>query len=1040
MPTGLRIGIWVAAVAVAAGLGGLRAETVQVSTDEGTWMNVDVSPDGRQVVFDLLGNIYRIPIEGGDAVPVLEGRHWETQPRFSPDGTRLVFISDRSGADNIWTASASGGDPRQVTAEREHILNAPDWSPDGASIVARKHHVGKRTVGAGAIWLYPASGGAGRELAGPASLQKDQNEPVFSPLGDSILYSVDISPGHEFTYNKNPYRGIFAIFRHDLKRGTAAPIIGGIGGAVRPLISPDGRYVSYISRRELKTVLIAKDTQSGEERVLFEALDTDLQELWANSGYYPAYDWLPNGEEIVFWSGGKIRRVAVATGEVRDVPFRVRQAFEVTAPVKAKRQSLGPSFPVKALRWTQVSPKGDRVAFQALGKIYVADLAGGKPRRLTGEESLIEAFPAFSPDGDWVVYATWHDDELGSVRRTSLTGGETHVITRKPGHYVEPAASTDGARVAYRQVPANPMVAPKWATAPGVYENSWEGGAERLVTEDGSLPQYCGDGVRMFVMRRQPRPSKPPESWWPEDRSLVEVSREEATARPLITTDFAEEIRISSDCRWLAVVERGDVYVSAVDGERRRLPGDGGRYLSWSRDGRLFWSLGPDIHSVRLRGDSPDLEPKEARNVGFSAETDKPEQTIALVGGRIITMRGDEVIEDGVIVVRSGRIAEVGRTRDVEIPADAFVLPLEGRTVAPGMIDAHFHGHMKYGVRRHQTVLTRRNWQYYATLAFGVTTVYEPYALSTADIFADSELAKAGLIVAPRILSTGTALYGAEDEIKAVIDGPDDARKAVGRRAAYGAGGVKSYLQPRRDQRRQIIAAAREQGLLVTAEASMSPANAMAYVVDGHSSIEHRSLPARLYDDVVQLWSQTEVAYTPTILINTGGVPGENYWYARDEVWKHPILSRFVPMGVLFYFTVRRQVTPDADNSFLQPARSVKRLHDAGVRVLVGAHGQREGLSYHWELWHLAKGGMAPHDILRAATLDAARHFGLDSDLGSVEVGKLADLVVFEHDPLDDIYQSDRVTHVMMNGRLYEAATMDEIGPTPKPRDPFYFE
>jgi imidazolonepropionase-like amidohydrolase len=214
----------------------------------------------------------------------------------------------------------------------------------------------------------------------------------------------------------------------------------------------------------------------------------------------------------------------------------------------------------------------------------------------------------------------------------------------------------------------------------------------------------------------------------------------------------------------------------------------------------------------------------------------------------------------------------------------------------------------------------------------------------------------------------------------------------------------------------------------------------MNMIVDGHSTIEHSLPVAHVYDDVKQLWSQTQVAYTPTLNVGFGGLDGEHYWYARTEVWKHPLLTRYVPRALLQARSVRRLTAPDEDFNILRIAKTATELQRAGVRTNIGAHGQREGLGAHWEMWMYGLGGMTSLEAIRSATLNPAQTLGLDKDLGSLEVGKLADLVIISGDVLGNIRNSDQISQVMQNGRLFEAKTMNEVLPRSKTRRPFFFE
>jgi imidazolonepropionase-like amidohydrolase len=302
-------------------------------------------------------------------------------------------------------------------------------------------------------------------------------------------------------------------------------------------------------------------------------------------------------------------------------------------------------------------------------------------------------------------------------------------------------------------------------------------------------------------------------------------------------------------------------------------------------------------------------------------------------------------------------------------------------------------------------------------------------------------MASAGLLTAPRLFSTGTILYGAAGpELKAQVDDLEDARFHLGRMQATGAFSVKSYNQPRRDQRQQILAAARELDMLVMPEGGSLYEHNMTMVVDGHTGIEHSVPVETLYEDVLQLWSQTGTAYTPTLVVAYGGIWGENYWYATTDVWDNQRLLTFVP---------REQVDPLARRPFQAPAEEYNHfriaagaaaLADHGVRVNVGAHGQREGLGAHWEIWMLVQGGASEMEALRSATWNGARYLGMDADLGSIEPGKLADLVVLDRDPLADIRNTESVALTMVGGRLYEAATMHELGNRPRERAPLFWE
>lgn len=1024
---------------------------VEIDTEFTTWSSLDVTPDGKQIVFDMLGDIFIVGIQGGDAKPLTQDLGWNIHPSVSPDGQSIAFISDRGGLSNIWTMDLDGKNLRAVSEEKKNLMHSPKWSPDGAYLVANKGIMSSRSIPAGEIWLYHKNGGDGvplKERNGGKKEQKNIADPAFSHDGRYVYYTQDLTPGSTFSYNRDPLKGVFGIQRYEMSNGEETTVAGGVGGAIVPTPSPDGKKLAFIRRIREKTALYIKDLESGVEKAIYTELERDMQEGFGSEGYFAYFDWTPDAQHIVFWSGGGFHKINVSDSAVQAIPVRVKSTLRFADAQRVAVDVASDQFDLKMTRWAQKSPNGKSILFQALGKLYVHDISSGKSRRLTRQNDHDEFYPRYSVDGRKIIYTTWNDQTLGSIKVVSASGGKGKTVSRQPGHYVEPSFATDGNSFVYRKFSGGYLLSPEWSLDPGVYIASITNNEPVKVSSKGHAPQFIEGSDRIFFTEFVA------DSPYPETQ-LVSVNAQGNDRREhLYGADKVSEYRLSPDGEWVTFAYQFKAYVAPfkANGKRRdigpdskafkvaQLSNQAGEFLHWDNDStRVGWSYGPTYYE-RVVADAYLEEPTEVtpRSLSFKVNSDKPSQSLALVNANVVTMRDanvqQEVLRNAAVLIDKNRIAYVGPMADANIADNALTIDARGKTIIPGLVDAHAHGSMGS-----EEIIPQQNWMQFSNLAFGVTTIHDP-SNDTSEIFAAAELQKAGMLVAPRIYSTGSILYGAESlGVKAIVDNYDDALFHMQRMKDVGAISVKSYNQPRRDQRQQILAAARKLDMMVVPEGGGKLHQNLSMLIDGHTGLEH-SLPIPTgYQDLTTLWSATKFGYTPTFVVSYGGLMGEEYWYDRHDVWDNPRLLRYTPHYLLDSRAIRRPKAPDEQYNHFKVAKYAKQLRDKGVTVHIGAHGQREGLGAHWEMWIMQQGGFSAWEALRAGTIDGAKHLGMDKQIGSIEVGKLADLVLIEGDVLSDLTLSEHVSHTIINGRVYEASTMNEMGGKHQ-RLPFYFE
>jgi len=1032
------------------------ARHLRFETDRGTWMSLDVTPDGARILFDMLGDLYAMPAAGGRATPLSRGMGFDTQPAVSPDGKRIVFVSDRSGADNLWVAGSDGRNPRQISfGDDDTVLVSPAWSADGRAVFVSRYRPDLNNY---ELWRYALDGGA--TLVVPIRDARDApRESWRSSLGAAPsrdgrwLYFAQHVGGLDFEKvtgwsivrrDLATGRDETLIAERDPRRGEHQPL-----SVFRPLPSPDGRLLAYARRSAGQTELRLLDLATGVDRRVALPIEHDQLQASMWQDIIPRYAFTPDGTAILISIRGEIRRIALADGAARPVPFTASVDLALGAATRQDiREETGP-VRARLIMAPVASPDRRTLAFSALGRLYLMPLDGtAKPRPFApGGDPAFQ--PSWSPDGRSLAWVRWSEGGGGAVWSAPVDGSAPpRRLSEVPAYYSYPVFTPDGRHLlairSGQQERLDTFMEYGQLRDAELVALPVEGGTARVVTRGtiGGRPQFAAGTAYLFT-----------------DAGLQPIDLAHGTRGPAVQVkgpgwyfqDGAvpvDDLRISPDGKWLLAMVAQQLHLVAMPapGEtvdlsaphrpHRRITAGGADYFEWSADGRrIDWSSGSTFHSrpladVRL---APADAPSWAADAGrgetrHAAAVELPRAAVAegrllLRGARLLSMAdGDPIIPRADILIEDGRFAQVGPVGSFAVPPGTAVRDVAGKTILPGFIDTHDH---VATIRR--DVLGLADWGIAARLAYGVTTSFDPSTLSI-DMIAYQDLLDAGLMVGPRIRQTGVALFSMQR-----FASLDDAMAVIGRyRDDYRLRNIKQYRTGSRKVRQWVAEAAARLGMQPTTEGALSMKLDLTQMLDGFAGNEHALVAAPLQTDVLALLRFTRTSYTTTLEITNGGPPGQDWSIAADAPYDDAKIGRFWPRRFADQLLLSREWRSLGEYRFPAVAADAAALQAAGGLVGIGSHGETPGIGFHYEMEAHAHGGMTPMAVLHAATIGSAETIGRKADLGSIEPGKLADLVILDADPLADLRNARAIGAVMRDGRLYDAATLDELWPTPR--------
>ena len=956
-------------------------QPISLTLREGTSMAAALSPDGRTLMIDLLGSLWTLPATGGAATRVTDEYLDARQPAWAPDGRRVAFQGYADGVWHLYVMNADGSGLRMVTSgpfdDRE-----PSWSRDGSRLAFSSDRSGNYD-----IWDLDLAGGAVRQVTrNPAN----DYAPAYSPASSTIAFVTE----------RPDRRGVWTI---DPATGAEASLAAATGALSAPSWSADGTKVVYN--------LIAADRSE---------LILDGKTITANEDVFPFRAQWTSPSDILYTADGKIKKRSLQGGTPTVIEF--------TAPVSFTRTPYRPrvrDFDSRSARAVRgiitpvISPDASQVAFVALGDLWLMPLApsaspgtGGAARKLTNDR-FVEMDPTWSPDGRSIAYSSDRDGTMDLWVRELESGAEKKVATDA----IKAAWAPRGSEIAYM-------------TREGALAVTGRTSPVHAPMRDAGRPTWAPEGL-IAITTLQPYSSRFREG----TNQLLMVSTTGAADRQLnpvahrsIGTRDNDGPVWSRDGSKMAFVMDGAIHVmpttpaGEVSGAPRKLSDDVADSPSWAADSRrLLYQTTSGLKLVDVNDGRITEVP-----VNLTWTPAIPQGRTVVHAGRMFDGKSSSLRSSVDIVIRDNRIEQVA-DHHADLHTGTIV-DAGNDVVMPGLIEMHAHLSKDYGEA------LGRIW-----LAYGITSVRNPAANAFGSL-EDKEAIGAGVRRGPRVFATGGPFDGSRIYYSGGVplasgsQLPQELQKTVD----LGYDLIKTYVRLDDRLQKRVIDFAHANGMPVTSH-EIYPA-----VASGADGVEHIRGTSRRgynpkvsalyhsYQDVVDLLTASRMTITPTIGITGRAFPlmlSLDPSRIDDERFRtlfpphvvremNDIVAKAKTMSPKELETLGEVLRPMGD--------LVRRVVKGGGIVIAGTDSPifPYALAYHTELELFAKGGLTPFEVLQTATTRAAEALGEGANLGSIEAGKLADLVIVTGDPLIDIRNARKVRTVIKNGEVHTVESL----------------